>query len=205
MNRRRKKFIRADLQLKIVFIALFVANLVLLLNFEMNLTVIREVLNQSWAGVEGAIEEIRHGVVMRFLIAIGVGVILSFCAGILYSFKFSGPIYRFKMYFSELVAGRWDRPCNLRTGDDLMDVCDSINSGVGAVLDRVRENHSILDEVTKVLREVSYTVDGSGKARIQALQERIERESRVWQERFPTPAPTPSVPAPVKEQVGTPS
>jgi len=187
MNRRRKKLIRSDLQIKIVFITLFVASLVLLINFQMSLAALWSISIHPMGTVEGTLDLIRHVMVKKFLISVGMALPLAVSVGILYSFRFSGPIWRFKKYFSDITTGRWDQRCSLRKGDDLKDVCDSINAGVGALRERVRESHFILQEAQAILKEVKYTVDGNGKNRIQALEEKIEREDRVWRERFPAP------------------
>lgn len=46
---------------------------------------------------------------------------------VLVSFRFAGPIYRFEQYLKQVIAG--DRPpaCRLRKGDQLTDLCDLIN------------------------------------------------------------------------------
>lgn len=201
MNRRKKKLIRSDLQFKIVFITLFVASLVLLINFQMSLAALWSISIQPMGSVESALDQIRHVMVKKFLISVGMAIPLAVSVGILYSFKFSGPIYRFKKYFLDLAAGRWDQRCSLRKGDDLQDVCDSINSAVGALRDRLRESHQVLEETRGVLDEVQYTVDENGKSRIQALREKIGREERAFRERFPPPsAPEPApAAAPIAE------
>ena len=186
MNRRKKKLIRSDLQLKIVFITLFVASLVLLINFQMSLAALWSISVQPTGTVESALDQIRHVMVKKFLISVGMAIPLAVSLGILYSFKFSGPVYRFKKYFLDLVTGRWDERCSLRKGDDLQDVCDAINSAVGTLRERIRESHNTLQDARRVLDEVSYTVDEGGKGRIQALREKIDREERVWKERFPS-------------------
>ena len=200
MNRRKKKLIRSDLQIKIVFITLFVASLVLLINFQMSLAALWSISIQPVGSVESALDQIRHVMVKKFLIAVGMAIPLAVSVGILYSFKFSGPIYRFKKYFLDLVTGRWDERCTLRKGDDLKDVCDSINAAVGTLRERIRESHHILQDARRVLEEVSYTVDGAGKAKIQTLREKIDREDRVWQERFPAPTPE-TTPVPGRDPV----
>ncbi len=200
--RRSKKFIRPDLQLKIVFIALFVASLVLLINFQMSLTTIWGLASEPPATIDMALDQMRHELVMKFLISVGLAFPLSISVGILYSFKFSGPIYRFKKYCNDLTTGRWDTRCALRKGDDLWDVCDAINGAISVLRDRVQESHLALAEARAVLEEASYTVDENGKARIAALRERIEREDRVWNERFPAPVAPAAVsaqPAPQPE------
>ena len=195
MNRRKQKLIRSDLQLKIVFITLFVATLVLLINFQMSLAALWSISIHPMGTVEGTLDLIRHIMVKKFLISVAMALPLAVSVGILYSFRFSGPIFRFKKYFTELTTGRWDSRCSLRKGDDLKDVCDSINAGVGTLRERIRESHFVLQEAQSVLKEVKYTVDGNGKARILALEEKIDREDRVWHERFPAPPVDASVEA----------
>jgi hypothetical protein len=193
MNRRKKKLIRSDLQIKIVFITLFVASLVLLINFQMSLAALWSISIQPVGTVESALDLIRHVMVKKFLISVGMAIPLAISVGILYSFKFSGPIYRFKKYFGDLVTGRWDARCGLRKGDDLQDVCDSINLAVGTLRERIRESHQVLQEARVVLDEAGYTVDASKKAKNKSLREKIDREDRVWQERFPGSGPAPGV------------
>jgi methyl-accepting chemotaxis protein len=166
----------------------------------MSLAALWSISIQPMGTVESALDQIRHVMVKKFLISVGMAIPLAVSVGILYSFKFSGPIYRFKKYFTELVTGRWDERCGLRKGDDLRDVCDAINAGVSTLRERIRESHHLLQESRKAFEEVSYTVDGNGKARIQTLLEKIERERKVFDERFPapasefTPAPAPAAP-----------
>lgn len=186
MNRRRKKFIRGDLQLKIVFITLFVASLVLLINFQMSLAALWSISSQPVTSVESALDQIRNVMVKKFLVSVLMAVPLAISVGILYSFKFSGPIYKFDKYFKELVTNRWDERCTLRKGDDLKDVAESINAGVGTLRERIRESHLVLQEARRLVDEISYTVDENGKARVQALREKIDREDKVWRERFPS-------------------
>jgi hypothetical protein len=196
MNRRTKKFIRADVQVKIVFIALFVACLALLVNFQMSLATLWAISSQPGPTVEGTLDTIRQELVVKFLITVALTIPLSICVGILYSFRFCGPLYRFKKYFDELVDGSWETRCALRKGDDLWDICDSINAGMGNLREQIREDHQILQEAREVLDQVRYTVDEAGKGRIQALRERIDGESRTWSQRFPEPAAGATAPAP---------
>jgi len=187
MNRRKKKFVRADLQTKIVFIAFFVACLALLVNFQMSLATLWAVSSQPVASVENTLDQIRHELVMKFLITVGLTIPLSICVGILYSFKFCGPIFKFKKYCDDFVTGNWESRCSLRDGDDLWDVCDSINAAVGTLRERVRDSHQTLQQTREVLDQVRYTVDEAGKARIQELREKIDLEEQIWKEHFEEP------------------
>jgi hypothetical protein len=186
MNRRKRKLIRLDLQLKIVFITLFVASLVLLINFQLTLAGLWSLSNQflESRSVDLLLESIRDSTIQKFLISVSIAVPLAASVGILYSFKFCGPLYKFKKYFTELQSGRWDERCMLRKGDDLQDICEAINAGIDGFRDRLRRNHSLLQEVKAFLGEVAITADGRAQARLRQIQEEIETEARLYRERF---------------------
>jgi methyl-accepting chemotaxis protein len=187
MNRRKRQFIRTDLQIKIVLVTLFVASLVLLINFQLGLSMLWRLSSQPSISAEGALDQMRNELAFTFLVSVAFSIPLSICVGLLYSFKFAGPIHRFKSYFIDLVAGRWDVRCTLRRGDDLSDVCDAINSGVGILRERIRESHEMLGEAGDVLSTVAGAADEAGKAKVGAILEKIERERQIFRERFPDP------------------
>lgn len=200
--RRKKRFIRADLQLKIIFIALFVSFLVLLINLQMCLAALWVISLDPAVTIERTLDVFRSVLVKKFLIAAGLGIPIAISVGILYSFKFSGPIFRFKKYFEEITKGRWDRDCFLRKGDYLWDLCETINGAVRSFRDHVDESHQVLQETCGILDEVSYTLDENGKARVQKLKERIAREEEEWWKRFPPPE-TEESPPPTREVAST--
>ncbi len=186
-NRRRKKLIRLDLQLKIVFITLFVASLVLLINFQLALAGLWSMSNHLGEGSNAAelLESVKRSTIQRFLFSVAIAVPLAGFVGILYSFKFCGPIYRFKRYFTGLRDGRWDDRCMLRKGDDLQDVAQVINEGVGVLRGRIRENHEILLDVNEFLSKAALTSDSDSREILAEIRERIRTEQSSFVERFP--------------------
>jgi methyl-accepting chemotaxis protein len=186
-NRRRKKLIRLDLQLKIVFITLFVASLVLLINFQLTLSGLWSIssqLNEN-TNVNQLLESIKISTIRKFLFSVAMAVPLAGFVGILYSFKFCGPIYKFKKYFTELSTGRWDDRCMLRQGDDLQDVAQSINEGIETLRDRIREDHEILSDVRTFLSNAVFTLDNESQELLAKIRERIDAEQKCFDERFP--------------------
>ena len=120
MNRRKRKLVRLDLQFKVIFITLFVASFVLLINFQLLLAWIVGFSANLGADatVDSVLEQTRSVILHRFLVSLAIALPLSVSVAVLYSFRFCGPIYRFKQHLSDLVVvGRWDRPCTLRKGD----------------------------------------------------------------------------------------
>ena len=52
---------------------------------------------------------------------------LTLAVGIKSTHKVVGPLYRFRVYLSELGAGSKPEPCRLRQGDELQDFCELLN------------------------------------------------------------------------------
>jgi hypothetical protein len=188
MNRRKRQFVRSDLQIKIVLVTLFVASLVLLINFQLGLSMLLKISSQPSISAAGILDQMRNELAFTFLVSVAFTIPLSICVGLLYSFRFAGPIHRFKTYFTDLVPGRWDTRCTLRRGDELLDVCDAVNSGVGVLRERIRESHEMLEEAGAVLFALAGSADETGKAKVLAVLEKIERERRIFRERFLGPA-----------------
>jgi len=204
MDLRKKRLIRHDVQLRVVFIALAVASLVLLVNFQLSLAAIwsesRNVTNGASAIV--VLDGLRTAIINKFLVSIGLSIPLAAVVGILYSFKFSGPLYRFQSFFAGLRQGRWDGQCRLRKGDDLHDLCDAINEGVAPLQERLREDHAIMTEVYELLTQGGLSANGDADGRVQALLERVAAAKTLYVERFPrSTAPVSAEPASASESV----
>ena len=185
-NMRRRKLVRLDLQLKIVFITLFVASLVLLINFQLSLAGHAHLESQMHdkIDVQRISDAIKQSTIQKFLFSVAMAVPLAGFVGILYSFKFCGPIYKFKKFFSELVAGRWDERCFLRKGDDLQDVCQAINDGMDGFRDQLRKNHSLAMDMQAFLAEAAFTVDGNTQMLLDRIRDGISEEENMFRERF---------------------
>src|SRR5262245_25529165 len=108
--KRRKKWVKPDLQLKIMLMTLSVATIVLAINFQLILLGLSRVHGHPAPTIDGTLDLIRSSLLKEFLIACGLVVPLCVWVGAVYAFKFCGPIYRFRLFFQELAAGRWDPP-----------------------------------------------------------------------------------------------
>lgn len=195
MERRKRKLVRIDLQLKIVFVTLFVASLVLLINFQLSLAALWSLSSKltPTMSVAVALEELRRSLIAKFLTSVGIAVPLAAAVGILYSFRFCGPIYRFKKYFTELQSGRWDASCALRTGDDLWDVCDSITGAMSLLQSFLKENQEIVKGIEELQSQGSLVAKSESQEKLQGLMERVAAASLVFKQRFPAPPlPSPS-------------
>lgn len=189
-NRRKRKLIRVDLQLKIVFLTLLVACLALLINFQLSLAALwsLEATLSNTSSVELLVEEVREVLLQKFLLSVGIGIPFAVSVGLLYSFKFCGPICRFKVYFSELCGGSWRKPCTLRKGDDLQDVAQAINHVVDQACDYAEDTHELLQEVRAVVGELEDTVEDEALGqRLTKIKEGIAREAAFYSKHFAQP------------------
>jgi methyl-accepting chemotaxis protein len=190
MNRRTKKLIRRDMQLKVVAIALFVAGFAMLIQFQLGLSGLWGLSNRLTAGItaELVLEQARVLFVNKFIVSLMIAVPLAISVGILYSYKFSGPVFRFGKYFEDMAAGRWDQSLILRESDDLHDVSEAINAALDQVRTRLQESHELLTELDAFFEHAGFTADGHSMDRLGQLRERIARQRAAHVQRFPTEA-----------------
>ena len=112
--KRRKKFIRRDLQLKLIFGTFFVA--LISMCFSLMIPIIGMwMLQGSWPD---SFQPFYTRINNLLIFSLGISIILSipvcFWMGIVISFHFCGPLYKIKKHFTEMLSGRWDTPCQIR-------------------------------------------------------------------------------------------
>ena len=63
------------------------------------------------------------------ILAVSFGMLLplTIAVGIMATFRIAGPVYKFEKYLREVRDGSEIRPCVLREGDELQDLCALIN------------------------------------------------------------------------------
>jgi len=187
MNRRKSKLVRWDIQFRVVFITLFTAVFVLLVNFQLVLTALWSLSAKLMTAVTMTVdlEQVRAIVTRKFFVSAGIAIPLAVSVGILYSFTFSGPLYRFKKYFQDLILGRWDQRCKLRENDYLQDVSDSINGAVDVFRERLRVHNELLQDVSTFLNEAVITADSGTQQAARSLKERVGAELDICLQRLP--------------------
>jgi len=190
MERRKKKLIRHDVQLRVILIGLCVACLVLLINFQLSLASLWSVSSHTASNlaVNLVLDELRSSLIGKFFLSIGLTIPLAAAVGVVYSFKFAGPLYRFGQYFGNLRTGRWDQHCSLRKGDDLQDLCTAINEALDPVRAFLRENRALLGDVEALLHDGDPTASATSQDRVAAVRERIRAARDIFEARFPAAA-----------------
>ncbi len=191
-NRRRKKFIRPDVQLKVVFVTLFVTCLALVVNLRMSVESLEQIsttLTKSHTVFE-VLNLVEAATLRSLLLTLVISIPLAVGFGVAYSFRFAGPVYRFEQFFDGLKAGRWDKACTLRKNDLLVDVAGSINEGMEQVGARIQEDQAILQDVKHLLGTSVLATDDASAPMIKRLQERIATSEEQFAARFPDGAET---------------
>lgn len=194
-HRRRKRWVRGDLQLKIILTVLSVAVVVLALNYQLNLIALGRLCENPPPATGQLLEQASHFLAKHFIISAIVLAMLSIWVGTFFAFKFCGPIYRFRKFFLDYLDQPWGHPCTLRKGDDLQDVKDSINAAMSMIHRRLRIQHELLERSRATLLA---SLEGTQERReIRKLLDQLEEERIEFQARFAgrvlTPEPeTPS-------------
>ncbi|MBI4586669.1 MAG: hypothetical protein HY717_21870 [Planctomycetes bacterium] len=205
--KRKKKLIFPDIQLKIILGTLFVGVIGILINFQMGLLGLWAINQNASSTIEGTLEQIKGLFLKEFLVSLCILIPLSISVGVVYSFRFCGPLYRFRKFFMEFPEGRWDAAVSLRKGDQLHDLKDSINLTLNSLRDKICSQNEVLREVRKVFETAASPAGGSEP--VERLKSLIDAEIRHFEAKLGKGAPAapegarPS--APVEEKILTPA
>lgn len=195
MQRRRKKLVRLDLQIRVACIALIVTSIVVFVNFHLSVSAVATKASSVQGSLQAAIlvDELWRSIMVRSLVSLALAIPIAMAVAVVYSFNFAGPLYRFKQYFTGLVVGPWDSPCRLRKGDDLQDICQAINGGLDSFRAVLREQQAILASAREILQEQV----GEGQnapERVAELLARVDAVQASFAARFPEPQVSTALP-----------
>lgn len=136
---------------------------------------------------------LQFAVTKRFLLSIGISIPVAAAVGIVYSFRFAGPIYSLHRFFKGLEDQPWDRRCSLRKGDDLQDVCTSINVGFDKLRSALRESREICAQIQGGIAKGEIGAKEGGTFDLKAFGERASSLERLLSARFPNDPPQDAV------------
>ena len=124
-KRKRKLIDRVQLKIGLAFV--FTACILVLVHtIVMSFLLLHTSSNMSSGGRELQAEIptiLASSTLIQFALLLPVLLVV----GVLMTFRIVGPIYRFKMYLRQLMAGEVSTPCKIREGDELQDFCDLLN------------------------------------------------------------------------------
>ena len=126
-ERRKKQLIEPRLQWRFAVIFLTTSALAALVQA----LVVTFLLMRVADGLESDGLELKEHVldilVSSLLVTVLLLVPLTLAVGISSTHKVFGPLYRFRVYLTQLAAGEHPKPCTIREDDELQDFCELLN------------------------------------------------------------------------------
>ncbi len=177
-NRRKRRFIRPDIQVKIIlciFCSVFTA---MLFNLQIHLLA----LYHSNSIFEPILSVLFKMLLSGFGFSLLLALPISIWAGIVISFHFCGPLYRIKLHLQQLLTGRWDLTCTLRKKDDLKDVSKALNEFVSSSNMFHQQQHRLLKESLILLDQAENGAVDSEK--LKQLRSSMEDASAEYENRL---------------------
>lgn len=126
-HRRRVKLIKPRLQLKLIGVFVGLSGLGFLLqSLHVGLRLSELAANVPEGGpyLMAVMPELPLEIL---LVSFGMLLPLTIAVGVIATFRIAGPVYRFEQYLRAVADKKEVRPCRLRDGDDLQDLCALIN------------------------------------------------------------------------------
>lgn len=147
-HKRRIKLIQPKLQLKLIGAFLFMSALALNLQFILFTSSLTQLASELPEDGTLLVERIPGHVLQIFLISFLIFLPLTFCIGVLVTFRVAGPIYRLETYLKQVIRGEKPDDCRLRKGDELMDLCELINRATAPLRMKSSEQKSAAEAAT---------------------------------------------------------
>jgi len=137
--RRRQKLPKRALQLRLTFVFMGISALGLLMQFLLFMMVLAGVAGGLPHDSSILLEETANIVLKVFLVSFCLVMPITFAVGVLATFKFAGPIYRFEKFLHAVIRGERPVDCKLRKGDQLNDFCELLNRATKPLRERQPE------------------------------------------------------------------
>jgi methyl-accepting chemotaxis protein len=190
MIERVRTLVRYPEQFRVALIALGAAGLILLVNYQMSAWATAGVAGEIAGGTDArtALHGLQSALFHRFLFSLALSIPVAAAIGILYSFAFAGPIYRFETYFKGLRSGRWDARCSLRKNDDMQDLCTTINEALDQFREVLAKNQETIADVELLLHGGALAGAEEMPEELKKLQGRIAELKAIHAQRFPGPS-----------------
>jgi hypothetical protein len=134
--RRKKKLIEPRLQLKFALVFFATASIAVLVQAAMlTKTLVDMAAKMPYDGSK-VMADLPSLLTFNLLVTFSILVPLALGIGILGMFRVAGPIYRFRMFLNQVIAGEKPADFRLRKGDELHELCALLNEATAPL--RVR-------------------------------------------------------------------
>jgi hypothetical protein len=125
--KRKKKLIKPKFQLKVAAACLGIALMAVITLMILVNAAVLDFADKGWVD-SAALQERWIGVLLTKLgIALAIFAPMTLALGVILMHRVAGPLYRFEMYIGQVVRGETTEPCRIRKGDELQDMCDTLN------------------------------------------------------------------------------
>lgn len=124
---RRKKLVLAEFQLRLVLLVVASAGVaagVQALMLSQSIDILAQTLPNDAALLEQQLPRLMARATLGTLALLCP---LLYCLALAVSFRFCGPLVRFRRFLSAVESGEQVEPCSLRSGDRLQDLCAMLN------------------------------------------------------------------------------
>lgn len=133
--KRRVRLVRPGLQLRLILTFTGISSLALLLQYMLFMSA----LTETAVGLpnDGALllEQLNGLLFGVFLTSFGMILPTLFVIGLIMTHRVAGPIYRFEVFFNQLLGGKRPKDIVLRKGDELQEMCQMINRATAPLRD----------------------------------------------------------------------
>lgn len=148
-HKRRIKIIKPRFQLKLVGTFVGLAALAVLLQAVLLAHRLVQLSGDLPAGGPYLFDALPGLLGEILLFAFGLVLPLIFAVGVLVTHRIAGPVYRFEQHLRAVARGEDVGPCRIRSGDELVELCELINQAV----ERLRDDGAFVADLDRVLAE----------------------------------------------------
>lgn len=149
-HKRRIKLIQPALQIRLISAFVGMAFLALTLQFLLFTSTLTELASELPEDGATLLDRVPDHVVRILIISFLIFLPLTFCVGVIITFRIAGPIYRFETYLKQVIRGEKPPDCRLREGDELKGLCELINRATAPLRVPTPAESSTEAEVTAV-------------------------------------------------------
>lgn len=193
--KRRRKYIRPDIQVKMILCTFLVGLFLLIFNLQIPLISMMMAKGETIIGFNAIFKML----LTAFGISVCMAIPLSIWVGIVIAFHFCGPIHRITQYFKACMNGRWDGACKLRPKDELHDVADTINDFMGQFNQSHQRQQAVLQEADAFLAQLGDSGTVNPQER-DSLRQKIHETAEAFKVRYGDDEQTPASEHTEKEQ-----
>lgn len=109
-----------------------------------------------------------------FLIELAfIGIVFVSC--IFMSHKIAGPIYKLRLYLTQVREGGANYPLSFRKGDNFAEVADDVNKTIAYLRDKNEEEIEYLEEVIAYIDNISLVVPQDKKPVLDEICQKLKK------------------------------